>query len=166
MSYAVGTIYFAKKQNVFLLLRNQYETAHSQIEQDMMLWGGVFACVWGEFSNKRKARGCFFQGKETKTITKNIIFPSKNWAPWKRSLSHRGCPDTMAGFGLTWHQKVHFSTFGGKLKFRCPRNGSQNHPFCPGSIQDTFIIYSSISHQHMFQKYFAKRNKPIENLKI
>ena len=40
----------------------------------------------------------------------------------------------------------------GKLKFQCTRNGPQNPPFCPGSIQDTFIIYSSIYHQHLFQK--------------
>ena len=57
--------------------------------------GGVCMCM-GKFANKRKASGCFFQGKETKTITNNIIFPNKNWAPWKRRLSHRGCPDTKA----------------------------------------------------------------------
>ena len=28
-------------------------------------------------------------------------------------------------------------------------------PYCPGSIQDTFI-FSSISHQHISQRYFAK----------
>ena len=59
-------------------------------------------------------------------------------------------------FGLAWHRKVHFSTFSGKLTFQSTRNCSQNPPFCPGSLQDTFIIYSSISHQHMFQTYFAK----------
>ena len=95
MSYAVGTIYFSEKQKYIFLLQKQYETAHSTIEQDTMLWG-VFACAWGKFSNKRKASGCFFQGKETKTITNNIIFPNKNWAPWKRRLSHRGWPDTKA----------------------------------------------------------------------
>ena len=65
---------------------------------------------------------------------------------------------TLAGFGRTWNQKVHFSTFDGKLKLQCTRNGSQNPPYCPGSLQDTFIIYSSISHQHVFQKYCAKNN--------
>ena len=63
---------------------------------------------------------------------------------------------TLAGFGLTWNQKVHFSTFDGKLKLQCTRNGSQNPPFCPGSLQDTFIMYSSISHKHIFLKYFAQ----------
>ena len=29
----------------------------------------------------------------------------------------------------------------GKLKFPCTRKGAKNHPFCPGSIQDTFIIF-------------------------
>ena len=38
--------------------------------------GGVCMCM-GKFANKRKASGCFFQGKETKTITNNIIFPIK-----------------------------------------------------------------------------------------
>ena len=74
---------------------------------------------------------------------------------------------TLAGFGLTCGQKVHFSTFDGKLDLQCIRNGPQNPPFCPGSLQDTFIIYSSILHQHIFQKYFAKRKRSrIENLKI
>ena len=63
---------------------------------------------------------------------------------------------SLAGFGLTWHQKVHFSTFYGKLEFQCIRNGPQNPPYCPWSIQDTFIIYSSTSHQHIFQKHFPK----------
>ena len=74
---------------------------------------------------------------------------------------------TLAGFGLTWGQKVHFSTFHGKLSFQCTRNGPQNPPFCPGPLQDTFIIYSSISHQHIFRTYFAKRNiSRMDNLKI
>ena len=74
---------------------------------------------------------------------------------------------TLAGFGLTWGQKVHFSTFDGKLELQCTRNGPQNPPFCPGSLQDTFIIYSSISHQHIFQTYFAKRKiSRIEHLEI
>ena len=59
-------------------------------------------------------------------------------------------------FGLTWHQKVHFSEI---LEFQCARNGPQNLPFCPGSLQDTFIIYSSISHQHMLSKIFPRTKK-------
>ena len=61
-----------------------------------------------------------------------------------------------ARFGLTWHRKVHFSTFSGKLTFQSTRNGPQNLPFCPGSLQDTFIIYSSISHQHIFENILHK----------
>ena len=60
-------------------------------------------------------------------------------------------------FGLTWHRKVNFSTFSGKLRFQSTRNGSQNLPFCPGPLQDTFIIFSSISHQHIYRKYFPKK---------
>ena len=63
-------------------------------------------------------------------------------------------------------EKNHFSTFSGKLTFQSSRNGSQNPPFCPGSLQDTFIIYSSISHQHNFQTYVAKKKSVIGNLEI
>ena len=69
-------------------------------------------------------------------------------------------------FGGTRCEKVHFSTFSGKLTFQCTRNGSRNPPFRPGSLQDTFIIYSSISHQYIFRKYFAKTKTRIGNLKI
>ena len=41
-------------------------------------------------------------------------------------------------FGGTRCQKVHFSTFSGKLTFQSNRNGLQNPTFCPGSLQDTF----------------------------
>ena len=59
-------------------------------------------------------------------------------------------------FGLTWHQKVHFSEI---LEFQCTRNGIQNLQFRPGSLQDTFIIYSSISHRHILFENIAKKNK-------
>ena len=56
----------------------------------------------------------------------------------------------------------------GKLSFQCTRNGPQNLPYCPRPIQNTFHIYSSISHQHicfeiMLQKEHISR---IENLEI
>ena len=73
---------------------------------------------------------------------------------------------TLAGFGLTWGRKVHFSTFDGKLTFQCTTNDPQNPPFCPGSLQDTFIIYSSISRQHISQTYFGKLFSRIEHLEI
>ena len=73
-------------------------------------------------------------------------------------------------FGGTRHRKVHFSTFSGKRTFQSSRNGIQNPPYCPGSLQDTFIIYSSISHQHLFRKYFPTNNnlekRKSENLKF
>ena len=59
-------------------------------------------------------------------------------------------------FGLTWHQKVHFSEI---LEFQCTRNGHQKLPFCPGSLQDTFIIYSSISHQPIVSNIFPRKMK-------
>ena len=55
----------------------------------------------------------------------------------------------------------------GKLTFQCNRNCPQNLTYCPGSIQDTFIIYSSINHQHISQTCFAKNQiLIIENLEI
>ena len=41
------------------------------------------------------------------------------------------------------HRIVKSLTFRiyGKLKFQGIRNGPQNPPFCPGSIQDTFILF-------------------------
>ena len=50
----------------------------------------------------------------------------------------------------------------GKFKFQCTRIDPQNHPHCPGSIQDTFIICSSISHHQIFLKYVAKKRN-LEN---
>ena len=74
-------------------------------------------------------------------------------------------PRTLAGSGLTRRQKIYFSTFDGKLELQCARNGSQNLPFCPGSLQDTFIIYSSISHQHIFRRKQKRTGKHIEHRK-
>jgi len=80
------------------------------------------------------------------------------------------CPaqQFVARFGLTWHRQVHVSTCSGKLTFQCSRNGNQNLPFCHGSLQDTFISYSSISHKHISQKRVAKKTKNsiMWNLKI
>jgi hypothetical protein len=47
----------------------------------------------------------------------------------------------------------------GKLTFQCTEHGLQNPLYCPGSIQDTFIIYFPISHQHIFQNYVVKQTK-------
>ena len=71
---------------------------------------------------------------------------------------------TLAGFGLTWHRKVHFLTFSGKLTFQCTRNGLQNPPFCPGSIQDTFIFFLDISPPDL-PKIFRKETN-VENRKF
>ena len=51
------------------------------------------------------------------------------------------------------------STFSEILEFQCTRNGPQILPFCPGSLQDTFIIYSSISHQHIFSKILPNQKQ-------
>ena len=64
---------------------------------------------------------------------------------------------TLAGFGLTWHRKVIFSTFSGKLTFQCTRNGAQNLPYCPGSLQDTFIFLRYTT--NIFPEIFCTKNK-------
>ena len=45
------------------------------------------------------------------------------------------------------HRIVKSVTFriSGKLEFQCTRNGTQNPPFCPGSPQNTFIIFFDLS---------------------
>ena len=74
---------------------------------------------------------------------------------------------TLAGSGLTWHQKVHFSAFYGKLESQCTRNGPQNLPFCPGSPHNTFILFSSIFQNQVSQTYFKNSNIwKSENLKV
>ena len=66
-------------------------------------------------------------------------------------------------FGLTWHRKFHFSTFSGKLTFQSTRNGHQNLPFCPGSLQDTFSIFPRCL-TNMFRKYvFPKKTVFLKN---
>ena len=60
-------------------------------------------------------------------------------------------------FGLTWHRKVNFSTFSGKLTFQSTRNGPQNLPFCPGSLQDTFIIFPRYLTNIFFENISKKK---------
>ena len=70
-------------------------------------------------------------------------------------------------FGGTWGQKVHLSTFDGKLEFQCNRNGSRNPPFCPGSPQNTFIICLRYFKTTFFKFMFPKEIIPIiTNLEI
>ena len=91
-------------------------------------------------------------------FSQKLFFPYFKWNSGGSGVSRRTAPtirsylQSFSRFGGTWYQKVHFSTFDGKLTSQCTRNGPQNPPFCPGSLQDTFIIYSSISHQPIFQK--------------
>jgi len=69
-----------------------------------------------------------------------------------------------------WHQKDHFSTFDGKLQLQYITNGVQNLPYFSGSLHNTFIIYSAISHHQIFQNYFGKKQNlethESENMKI
>ena len=67
-------------------------------------------------------------------------------------------------FCLTKLSNLFIFMISSQLTFQCTRNGPQNLPYCPGSIQDTLIIYSSISHQPIYRTYFAK-NKNLENRK-
>ena len=55
---------------------------------------------------------------------------------------------TFQHFPVNWHFKVH-----------CTRNGPQNLPFCPGSLQDTFIMFPRYLTNIFFRKYiFHKKN--------
>jgi len=63
---------------------------------------------------------------------------------------------TLAGFGLTWNQKIHFSTFDCKLESQCTRNDPQNLPFCQG-ISMTPLLFiprciTNIVPKHIFPK--------------
>ena len=70
-------------------------------------------------------------------------------------------------FGLAWHRKVNFSTFSGKLTFQSTRNGPQNLPFCPGPLQDTFIIFPRYLTNMFFENMFNKTKiVKTENRKI
>ena len=109
-------------------------------------------------------------------FSQKLFFHYFKWNSGGLGVSRRTAPtirsymQSFSRFGLTWHQKVHFSTFSSKLTFQSSRNGIQNPPFCPGSLQDTFIIYSSISHQHNSRKDFLEKtnheNRKSENLKF
>ena len=106
-------------------------------------------------------------------FSQKLVFHYSKWISGGLGVSRRTAPtvrcylQSFSRFGGTWGQKLHFSTFDGKLTFQCSsRNGPQNNPFCQGSLQDTFIIYSSISHQHIFQKIFPKQKMRIGNLII
>ena len=108
--------------------------------------------------------------------SQKLVFHYFRWNSGGLGASGRTAPtirsyiQIFSRFGLTWHRKVHFSTFSGKLTFQSSRNGLQNPPFCPWSLQDTFIIYSSISHQHILHKYVPGKtnfeNRKSENLKF
>ena len=106
-------------------------------------------------------------------FSQKLVFHYFKWNSGGLGVSRRTAPtircylQSFSRFGGTWDQKFHFSTFLGKLTFQCSRNGPQNPVFCPGSLQDAVIIYSSISPQPIFQTYFTnKKNSIIDNLEI
>ena len=72
---------------------------------------------------------------------------------------------TLAGSGLTGHQKVHFSTFDGKLESQC-RNEPQNLPFCPGSLQNTFMHFLRKYINSCLSSFFLSNIWTSGNLKV
>ena len=70
--------------------------------------------------------------------------------------------------GLTWHQKVHFPTFDGKLELQCTRNGPQNPPFCPGSLSRTPLLFITRYLTNINAKLISQKEQisRIANLKI
>ena len=67
----------------------------------------------------------------------------------------------------TFSRKMEYN-HGENQPFQCIGNGSQNEPFPPGSFQDTFIICSVISQQHIFELSLKKHfdSPKSENLQI
>ena len=98
-------------------------------------------------------------------FSQKLVFHYFKWNSGGLGVSRRTAPtircylQSFSRFGGTWGQKVHFWTFDGKLTFQCTRNGPRNLQFCPGSLQDTFIIYSSISHQYISNIFCKKENR-------
>ena len=70
------------------------------------------------------------------------------------------------------HRIVKSLTFRiyGKFKFQCTRNGPQNPPFCPGSIQDTCILFprylTTRFLKMILQKPINLENRTSGNMKI
>jgi len=96
---------------------------------------------------------------------KNLFFHYFKWNWWGLGVSRvsaltirRHSVELWQDLVLHGMRGVHFSEI---LEFQCTRNCHQNLPFCPGSLQDTFIIYSSISHQHISPKMFPGKQKLI-----
>ena len=76
---------------------------------------------------------------------------------------------TLVGFGSTWHQKVHFSTFDGKLELQCTRNGPQNLHFVHGLSRAPLLFIprylTNIFPENIFNKKNLE-NRNSENLKF
>ena len=148
----------------------KYVSAHSRRTKTPSIANGkifVFGKFFGFSVFSPIGPLCFFW-----VFHKNCFFLYFKWNWGGLGVSRVTAPTVrcylqiFSRFGGTWHRKVHFSTFSGKLTFQSSRNGFQNPPYCPGSLQDIFIIYSSISHQHNFRKYFPEKIARIDNMKI
>ena len=131
---------------------------------------GPFRCKICFRSSPSRQNGLNCHMEQNLFFHKNWFFHYFKWNSGGLGVSRRTARSvrcylqSFSRFGGTWGRKVHFSKFSGKLTFQCSRNGPQNLPFCPGSLQDTFIIYSSIFHQHIVFKNNSKKQK-IENWK-
>ena len=67
-------------------------------------------------------------------------------------------PRTLAGSGLTWHQKVHFSTFDGKLELQCTRNGFKKPSIFPRvSPGHLYYLFLDISPTYFPKTLFEKK---------
>ena len=72
---------------------------------------------------------------------------------------------TLAGFGLTRHQKVHFSTYDGKLELQCTRNGFKTLHFVQG-LSRTPLLFIPRYLTNMFFEHILQTKRNLENLKI
>ena len=113
--------------------------------------------------------------------TKNWVFHKSQFFSILNGICEVwGCPGWRHGpyeeipsnFHAIWSYMASESPLFGNIGISMynTRNGPRNLPFCPGSLRDTFIIYSSISHQHIFPEIFVWQdkigNRQIGNLKM
>jgi len=105
--------------------------------------------------------------KNEKTVFLKL---ARSMGVWEERTDHTKLfSRTFTGSGdessLSRHQKVNFSTFDGKVEFQCIRNCFKNLPFCPGSPQNTFLIFLRYVETSFSPNEFY-RNQTSENMEI
>ena len=104
-----------------------------------------------------------------------MFFHYFKWNSGGLGVSRRTAPSircylqSFSRFGGTWGQKVHFSTFSGKLTFQSSRNGLQTLHIVQGLSRTPLLVIprylTNIIFEHIFQKKNLE-NRKSENLKF